>query len=262
VPIEDNDRDTVEDQSPADLPRGPSREARRFLRYMKHTLGDIEMFLPVVLRATPTGTSRRLTDETQVVIEGFPRSGNTFASRAMEHAADGPIVISSHVHVPAGVMRAVHLHYPTLVLIRRPVDSICSEKIAAPHASLPSVVRDWTSYYRKVWPYRDDFVVATFDQVTTDFGAVTARLNERFGTSFAHFEHSDENNELVFDAIDRKHLAVHGNTEHFVPRPSPARHAAKDQLLERLQSPELQGPLEEAAEVYRDFAKLAGAPED
>jgi len=261
VPIEDIESTSPRDPYPVDAPAGVSRTMRRLLRRLKLALGDNEVFLPLVLRATPLGTARQLTDQTQLVIEGYPRSGNTFASRAIEFAATDPIVVSSHVHVPAGVIRAVRLHYPTLVLIRQPLDSICSEKIAAPHASLTNVTHAWIHYHQKIWPYRHGFVVATFDEVVTDFGSVTKRVNDRFGTSFACFVNSDENKQAVFDAIEERHLAVHGDTEHVMPRPSPSRRSAKEQLLERLKGPELQGPLEVAEKLYRDFARLAGTPD-
>lgn len=50
-------------------------------------------------------------------------------------------------------------------------------------------------------PYLPSFVVADFDQVTRDFGAVTRRLNERFGTSFAEFVHNEANIRECWDLI-------------------------------------------------------------
>jgi len=257
VPAENTSRTPSDLQYSADAPFGLSRTGRRLLRFFKHRVGDIELLLPLYLWATPLGTSRQLTADTELVIEGKPRSGNTFARRAMEQAADEPTSISSHAHVPSAVVRAVRRGCPTLVLVRQPIDSICSEKIAAPHASLASVIRAWIHYYEKIWPYRDGYVVATFDQVVTDFGGVTDRLNRRFGTSFARFENSAENDDLVFGVIEQQHRAVHGDTENIVPRPSSARHDAKDELLGRLEDPKFEQALARAAAVYRRYAERA-----
>jgi hypothetical protein len=258
VPSSQNKSATPEDPFTGEAPPSVSRAVRRTLRRLKREVGNRESLLWLYLRATPLGTERKLTDQTRLCIEGSPRSGNTFACRAMEQASPEPILISSHVHVPAGVMRAVHLNYPTLVLIRQPIDSICSEKIAAPHATLRSVLDDWVNYYRKIWPSRDGYTVATFEEVIADFGAVTARLNERFGTSFAEFEPSHENIEAVFAAIERKHLQVHGDTEHSVPRPSTSRRSAKDVLAAQLEGLGYRERLEEAHSLYRDYSRLAG----
>lgn len=244
-------------QYSADARPGITRSGRRLLRLLKHSVGDVELLLPLYLWATPLGTSRKLGDDTALVIEGKPRSGNTFARRAMELATDEPPIISSHVHVPSAVTRAVRGGYPTLVLIRQPIDSICSEKIAAPHASLASVTRAWVHYYERIWSYRDGYVVATFDQVTTDFGAVTDRLNRRFGTSFARFENSSTNDDLVFGVIDQHHRVVHGDTENIVPRPSASRQEAKEKLVERLRHPEFQTSLARADAIYARYADVA-----
>jgi hypothetical protein len=208
---------------------------RRALRVARVALSDDPAFLPIVLRATPQGTARQLSERTQLVIEGFPRSGNTFAFFALKHAeakAGRDAEVSSHVHTASQVRHAVGQRFPTLVVARRPVDVITSLLIAAPHIPFGSAIREWTHHHRGLLPLRDRFVIGTFDQVTTDFGAVTRRVNERFGTGFALFEPTDEDTDAVFAAIDENHRVLHGGTENVVPRPSDARRAEEDWLLD------------------------------
>ena len=50
---------------------------RRVMRIGKYAAGHNAVTLPLLLRATPEGTARAITDETALVVEGFPRSGNT-----------------------------------------------------------------------------------------------------------------------------------------------------------------------------------------
>ena len=242
---------------PPDVPFSASRTAMQMLRYLKHRVGDVEFLLPLYLRATPLGASRRITRDTALVIEGKPRSGNTFAVRATEQAAGGSIIVCSHVHVPSAVARASRRKIPTLVLIRQPIDSICSEKIAAPHASLRGLTKEWAHYYEKIWAYREDFVVATFDQVTTDFGSVIDRVNQRFETALPRFENSAENDDRVFGVIEENHLRVHGDTEHIMPRPSITRRDAKNDLVRRMNQPELRDLLARADGIYQRYAERA-----
>ena len=51
---------------------------RRLLRHGKYMIGHDPIFLPILLRLTPMGISKEITDHTDIVVEGFPRSGNTF----------------------------------------------------------------------------------------------------------------------------------------------------------------------------------------
>lgn len=251
---------SVDDPSEPFTRRSWRYTARRALREARKVLGDDPVFLPIVLRATPLGTSRRLTDETQLVIEGFPRSGNTFAFFAIKHAerlAGREVAVASHVHTPSQVRAAVNQRYPTLVVIRRPIDVITSLLIAAPHVGFATAIREYTHHHRTLLPLRDRFVIGTFDQVTTDFGAVTARVNERFGTDFACFEPTEENNEAVFAAIEENHRVLHGGSENVVPRPSAARRAEKEWLLEQLTAPRYEGLLAEADEVFVEYQKAS-----
>jgi hypothetical protein len=231
-------------------------QSRRALRWTRQRLGDDPVFLPVVLRATPTGTVRRLTEDTQIVIEGFPRSGNTFACFALtlaERQAGREPVVSSHVHTPSQVKAAVGQRFPTVVVIRRPLDVITSLLIAAPHVRFDSAIKEYTHHHRQILPYRDRFVVGSFDQVTSDFGEVTERINSHFGTSFARFDPTEANTESVFAMIEENHRLLHGGTENVVPRPSTARRAEKDWLIEQLTAPRYAALFDEAEAVYRDY---------
>jgi hypothetical protein len=253
---------SVDDPSEPFTRRSWRYTTRRVLRRTRELLGDDPAFLPVVLRGTPLGTSRQINDRTQIVIEGFPRSGNTFAIFALKQAeerAGREVEIASHVHTPSQVKVAVGQRFPTLVVIRRPVDAVISLMIAAPHIRPDSALHEWTHHHRQLLPVEDRFVIGTFEQVTTDFGAVTARVNERFGTTFARFDPTEENTDAVFAAIEDHHRLHHGGTENVVPRPSNLRRAEKEWLLDQLAAPRYEGLVTEADEVFAEYAKLAGA---
>jgi hypothetical protein len=251
---------SVDDPSEPFTRRSWRYTTRRALRSARRLLGDDPIFLPIVLRATPQGTSRQLTERTQLVIEGFPRSGNTFAFFAVKHAerlAGREVEVASHVHTPSQVRLAVSQRYPTLVVVRRPVDVITSLLIAAPHVRVASALDEYVHHHRLLLPLRDRFVIGTFDQVTTDLGAVIDRVNARFGTTFARFEATDEHTEAVFAAIEENHRILHGGTENVVPRPSSARRAEKEWLLDQLAAPRYEDLLADADEVYAAYEKAA-----
>ena len=227
---------------------------RRVLRRIREALGDDPVFLPIVLRATPTGTVRRLTERTEIVIEGYPRSGNTFAMFALRHAAalEGrEVTISSHVHTPSAVKAAVRARFPTLYVVRPPRDAVISLLIAAPHVRFEAAIDEWTHHHLEILPYRDRYVLATFAEVTTDFGEVTRRVNERFATDLPVYVASPEADEAVFALIERNHQDLHGGTENVVPRPSELRRAERDWLVEQLAAPAFDERWARAEDAYR-----------
>jgi hypothetical protein len=222
------------------------------VRRVHKALGDHPAALPVVLRLTPLGTARRIHDGTELVIEGFPRCGNTFAVFALRSAQPRPVDVTSHVHVPAQVEVAVRRGVPTLVAVREPVGTTTSLVIAAPHLPLDRALREYVHHHQKLLPLRDGFLVADFPQITHDMGAVTLAVNDRFGTSFVPFEHTPEHEAEVFAAIDAHHHEVHGGTEHVVARPSQQRRADQARVRELLASPALAGLVEEAHGAYEE----------
>jgi len=146
--------------------------------------------------------------ETDICIEGFPRSANSFAVEALRYAQADPIEIAHHTHVPANAMRACKLDIPTAVLIRTPKDAIVSrialaketrsvtKESEAPHqrVSFATWLHAWQSFYRPLKPYweRGDLLVVPFSDVIRDMGHVIERINIHFGTNFDPFEHTDE----------------------------------------------------------------------
>ena len=182
----------------------PSALGRRALRRLRRSLGDHPALLPVVLRATPLGTSKGIQPTTALVIEGFPRSGNTFAYFAIRRLLPPEQHIATRVHVPAQVRRAVELGLPTLYVVREPVHTIASLLIAAPHVPVSAAIDEYVHHHRVVARYRHGFVVGEFTAVTTRLGDVTDALDERFGLELPRFEHTAENDAAVFAEIRRR----------------------------------------------------------
>lgn len=242
--------------------RSAAYTSRRLLRRARRLLGDSPTLVPVVLWATPGSAKRAVTADTVAVIEGFPRSGNTFAYFALQEAQPGPVQVSSHVHVPAQVAQAVRMGKPTLVVVREPVACLASLLTAAPHVRIGPAYDEYTHHHRQVLRWADHIVVGTFEQVTTDFGSVIVAVNARFGTAFAPFIPTPTNVERVFTRIDVHYRELYGDkaSERVVPRPSEARRAEKDWLTTQLTTPRHAARRAEAEAVYAELASLAVRP--
>jgi len=169
-------------------------------------IGDHQLALPVALAITPESVrSRWVTDRTDLVVEGFPRSGNTFAAIGIATAQRRPRHIVSHAHIPAQVQRAVRLGVATVVVIRDPFDAVCSMGVADSHHRTSDLLRYWVQYHEQIKRFSDDVVIAPFTQVTDQLGVVVTQVNERFDTDLDPFDDEDEDlHRAVFQAIDHK----------------------------------------------------------
>jgi hypothetical protein len=219
------------------------------------------------------------------VIEAYMRSANTFSVVAFQMAQERPVPVAHHLHAPIQLVEAARAGIPALSIVRRPGDAAASVTIRSPHVSLEQALDAYARFYECLVPYRDRCMVVPFEDVTSDLGAVIARLNERYGTSFTPFQHTDENVRAVYALIDERagrpawapaiHAYVSGHItmaeleaarnghaahvgtvpEHRVARPSAERKARAAQVHELYQSPQLARLRERAENAYRAFAE-------
>ncbi|MGA9279106.1 hypothetical protein [Ilumatobacter sp.] len=211
------------------------------------------MFLPIVLRGTPRGLDRRIDDDTELVIEGYPRSANTFAAAAIAYASRRELRVASHVHTPSQVLEAVKRTVPTLVVVREPQATVRSIVVAAPHLRVDEALAEWIHHYSLIWPVREHFVIATFDQVIDDFGAVTSRVNDRFGTDFAIFDASPAARAAVEGRIRADHERWHPGDSASLPVPDNDRTDRNRWLSDAIRTRCTGDALERAAEIFADY---------
>lgn len=192
---------------------------------------------------------------TQIVIEGFPRSANTFAVWAFRQAQPDDVRVAHHFHYPAQVVRAAQWQIPTLVLIREPREAVTSLVMRDPQASLEQALRHYVSFYQAVVRHRDACVLGPFEEVIEDYGAVIERVNSKFGTQFAVFDHTEANVKQVFSRIEARHRTRNEGTivETRIARPSAAKEEMRREVKRELEAPSRRGMLTEAKVVYEDL---------
>lgn len=198
---------------------------------------------------------------TEIVIEGYPRCANTFAVVAFRMAQPREVPIAHHLHSVGQVLRGVRRGLPTLVLLRNPSDAILSLAVRKELQEVEPAVDEYLDFHRGVSNLGDKIVVAEFHEITTDMGAVTRRVNRRFGTSFGAFVHTKESEAAVFEEIDRieKHDGrVPAVRATHVARPSAERKKHKQAYVEQLRAPAIQRKLAEAEELYQKLCQAYG----
>lgn len=179
-----------------------------------------------------------LDKNTEIVIEAYPRCGNTFAHIAFKFAQTKPVNIAHHTHAAAQVIAGVKKKIPTLVIIRPPEDAICSYLVGGfdPGLTVQQALREYISFYSLILPFRSGFVVATFEELTQDFGAVIKLINQTYKTNFDEFQHTEDNVKQCFHLIDRGYEITFGElSDKVVSRPATERVEIKNQLKKQFQ---------------------------
>lgn len=139
---------------------------------------------------------------TEIVIEGYPRSANTFAVAAFQLAQDREVEIAHHLHAAAQIKRAARLGVPTVLLVREPSEAILSLMVRDPAASARWALRSYVRFYSSVVPYLDKTVIAPFATVTSDFGSIIRMVNTRYGTVFDELAPTEDTRQSVRQAVE------------------------------------------------------------
>jgi hypothetical protein len=205
---------------------------RSYSKFLPYLVGNYPtLFYPLNTLYKGKETKRAVRHDTEITIEGFPRSGNSFAVCAFKFGQQRPVAVAHHMHVPAQVIQSVRFDIPTCVLIRQPEEAIRSMVLKYPGIPLRFALLGYALFYETCMRYQGHFVAASFEQVVADFGAVIDRINARFATRFARFEHTPSNVERVFAFLDRKADKAVGGRVYGSFRPHPAKERAKREII-------------------------------
>jgi hypothetical protein len=200
--------------------------------------------------------------DTAIVIEGFQRSGNTFSVAAFVVANGTGLHVGRHLHGAPHLFRAVRYGVPGVLLIRRPLDAVSSYVVRWSDLTPHQALLEYLDFYRTAWRIRERVVVAPFDTVVSDFGAVIDSVNRRFGTSLARYEPTPKNERAAFALVEEMNRLECGGevVESHVGRPSAHRQSGKDLVREALQAPRTRRLLAEADQLYERFVGSADVP--
>ncbi len=146
---------------------------------------------------------------TELVIDGFPGTGNSFASNAFKLSQRRRVALAHHLHSPAQIVKATRLGLPTLVTIREPAAAVLSVTSRWPYLTARHTLRNYLLFYDLVLPFAGGFVLTDFEHTIHHLGRVIEALNARFSTDFTPFEYTEENMRRLRGADrDSKRLAI------------------------------------------------------
>ena len=172
--------------------------------------------------------------DVSVVVQGFPRSGNTYLSIALSDFKAFEGRVFSHIHTPAIFAHAIRHDIPVVMPVRDPMSSLVSLSQLAGWDDR-RCIDHYLCYYRYSKPYLKQLAVIEFTSFTQDTPSALSRLSARTGLKFRHADHAQIETQ-AFGEIDKRSVANAGEIEaHTVHRPNQTRSAQKAEIRERLE---------------------------
>ena len=134
--------------------------------------------------------------DTNLLIDGFPRSGQTYLYSIVHNSLKHPIKIARHRHEPLQISLAVSLKIPVIIIIRNPIDSIASfitrEKVSYRYA-----IHLYKNYYNHLHLYSRCLNFLEFERFITD--PIKSILRFKYILPLRH-NLEQESNEIIENA--------------------------------------------------------------
>jgi hypothetical protein len=219
-----------------------------------------------VLRALYVRCRRKLrplapNQRTVLVVEGFPRSANTYVVAAL-YEANPQLhgLVAHHLHSYRSVIEGTRRRLPVVVLVRAPLDAVASLIQRYPDLSVRLALRQYVAFHRRLLPFLPSLIVIPFDRATAHFDTVIEEINERTRLDLAPHDGSSRMESRVLrriEQMEREDADEHTLRENAVARPSPVRLATREAVHEQIR--QRRRLLQRAEAVYALITARAAA---
>jgi hypothetical protein len=179
---------------------------------------------------------------TDLVIDGFQGSANSFAADAFLASQTRPVMVAHHMHSPNQIIKAVRREIPTLVTIRDPAGACLSLTCRWPYVSMQQALRSYVGFYSALKPHVRQLVLSPFQLTTKHLDASITAVNERFGTDF----------DLTDPVAIERMKAEHGPNKRS-KQEERERDALKAKKSQELETPSCWQVLQEAEALHRSL---------
>ena len=154
-------------------------------------------------------------EETEIVIEGFPRCANGFFVRMFEFAQQRRILIAHHQHSVAQIVEGIRRSLPIVLLVRDPKDVVISLQAFSYQAFdvrrkedaglTPDRILDrYIQFHSHAMKFKEDIVVSDFEDTVKNPNRTIERINQRFGKNYKGVENLLMNTLLVFSRSNER----------------------------------------------------------
>lgn len=178
--------------------------------------------------------------DTELVIDGFQGSANSFATEAFQYSQTKPVILAHHLHSPSQIIQAVNLDIPVLLTIREPMAAVISLTSRWSYVSVTQGLKSYIAFYSELKPYRSQLVVSDFIQTTKHLDTIIDGVNQKFNCDFTLINVEEINNKY-------KLKSTHKTSD------NSSRNETKQQKKAEFETQKNIILLEKANQVYQDF---------
>jgi hypothetical protein len=193
-------------------------------------------------------------NNTDIVIEGFPRSANTYAVLAFQSTQIENTVIAHHLHAEAQFILAKKYNIPAIALLREPLEAISSLINRDNRINPSQAIQRYIDFYRVVLKMKESIVIANFTTVVSDFSKVIALCNSKFHCDFALPNNTKAEKAKLFSEIRELNHSKEKGDLSMIAIPHKSKDCLKAFCRLKIQECDL---LREAEAIYNELIKFS-----
>jgi hypothetical protein len=197
-------------------------------------------------------------EATDLVLEGFPRSGNTFSVDFISHLnKNRNLSIAHHTHNNANLLLGIAMGVPTVALIRQPIDAISSYMIYS-GKSVELAAKDYYNFYEELLAHKTGIIFVKFDDVVQNMNLVINQINSKYGLELQLSTNLTDDSKFVQNMDRERAKKTRSESEYIktVGAPTEGREIMKDEIRPIVSSYLLDTP--KCQYLYNDLLKGQG----
>lgn len=118
-------------------------------------------------------------NDKSLVIDGFPRSGNTFLADIIVVSQGQDFKFAHHSHLPENLLLGIELGIPSVAIFRDPLQAISSFMLYSEQNEVQATKR-WIRFYQTLEDSIDKLVVISFDDIVKRPKATLCAISSAF----------------------------------------------------------------------------------
>ncbi len=142
----------------------------------------------------------KVSHKTNICIEGFPRSANSYATVAFKLVNKG-VKVAHHLHVAAQLLRAARYQIPAMVVLRAPEEAVSSFMVFQQSLNAPLYLDAYTRFHQRLLDVQDQLLFVSFETVVSDMNKAIRALNEKFGINFEIIPNVDQRQDEIIEKL-------------------------------------------------------------
>lgn len=233
---------------------GPYRMLRRYLRLYVSARPKL-----YAAYARLGGLQFQLTETTQVLVDSYPRSANSFFEAAFTRAHGGRLEVAHHSHAAGQVLMGVKRGLPAIVLLREPRGAIASfYEMNDGDYPIELCTREYVVFYTALRSVIDRLVVVETATLENRFFALMTLLRDRYGLNVEPYEITPRvRAELMRDVDEtgrrRNGFSAERYSDSLSLEEKKARRDRLDRIITMIEAPANAGLLARAEALFEEF---------